>query len=295
MEQLFNQLLEAYSDANLNRVSGSLIHLYKSKQYIAIREISNKISQVKQVLSDEKISKCFSNLMMFYHPDKGELLRKEIRKSFDSSDLASLNRYSHIFVTGKLLKESYTEEVDTDIDYQPEYVWDESIDEYGFHTYRAEDLSEEEVSYSTEEFERSFYNVLKLHLYGHLDINFPSYYLQNFEEIEMADSDLEYLDGIQYCKHAKIVNLSGNRLSDLAILYNLKGIEELYLADNQIIYIEILGRLPNLKSLDLSNNEVEDISPLFQLDNLQYLNIIGNIVPAPEIAKMKNLGVMVVY
>lgn len=299
MKELFAQLTESYTDANLNHISGQLIHLYKSKQHGAIIEITNKIAEYTGVLADEKISKCFSGLIMRYHPDRGETIRNEIARCFKVGDLDRMKGYSHILRTLEFVDQDHSlEDSDDDyfdIDYEPEYVWDESMDKYGYHTYEAGELSgEEEAEYSTEEFERSFYNVLKLRIYGNLDMNFPTYYLEDFEEIEMADSDLEYLDGIQYCKQAKIINLSGNRLSDLAILYNMKGIEELYLADNQIVYTNILGQLPNLKSLDLSNNEIEDISPLFQLDQLQYLNIIGNQVPGHQISKLKEVGVMVV-
>lgn len=299
MKELFKQLTEAYSDANLNQISGKLIQLYKSKQHGAIIEITNKIAGYTGVIADEKINKCFSGLIMLYHPDRGESIRSEIGSLFKVGDYDKMKGFSHILLTIDFVNEDHPVEIDGDeyfdIDYEPEYAWDESTDEYGFNTYHAEDLSgDHEPMYGAEEFERSFYNVLKLRIYGNLDMNFPTYYLEDFEEIEMADSDLDYLDGIQFCKQAKIINLSGNRLSDLAILYNMKGIEELYLADNQIVYTEILGKLPNLKSLDLSNNEIEDISPLLQLENLQYINLVGNKVPSRQIDQLKELGVMVV-
>ena len=300
MRDLYRNLTAAYSDANLNQISAKLISLYKDKKHEAIREISNQIADITGCPADEKTSRCFSNLIRLYHPDKGPTIRKEIVSLYQANDHEALKGYSHILRTAELACQTYPSEIDfdEDIGYQPEYQWDEGFENMGFQTYTEEDFyqegDEEPSAYVQEDFERSFYNLLKLRVYGSLEIEFPSYYLHDFEEIEMADSDLDYLDGIQYCKHAKVINLSGNRLSDLAILYNMKQIEELYLADNQIMYTEILGKLPRLKSLDISNNEIEDISPLFQLNELQYLNVIGNQIPKHQIEKMQELGVMVV-
>ena len=76
-KDLYIQLKEAYSDKNLNQITAGLLKLYKTRQFGSIRKISKIVSEFVSV-DDEKINKCFSKLIMLYHPDKGEFYRNEI-------------------------------------------------------------------------------------------------------------------------------------------------------------------------------------------------------------------------
>ena len=96
-----------------------------------------------------------------------------------------------------------------------------------------ENLEEEEL----EDFDftnRSFLTALKRRIYGNLNVDFPMYLLEDLEEIEMADYEIESLDGIEACRYARVVDLSNNNLTDLTDLRYLHQIERLYLANNHI-------------------------------------------------------------
>ncbi len=290
-EELYNKLEEAYSDENLNRITGKLLELYKSRNYGTIREIANKISKYIEI-DEERDAKCFSKLVILYHPDKGELFRKAIKNHYLENDLESLNRYSHILLL-KSIEDVVITTIDEDVDYRPEYIWDEKQSE-GYHFFNANETTSEE-HFDNEEDEKSFYNAIKLREYGNLDIEFPTYYLEDFEDFELAYSGIETLDGVEYCKHIVTLDLSGNKIEDISGLWNLNKLEELYLADNQIGFIDALSNLYKLRVIDLSGNQIDDVSSLFELENLEYVNLIGNPVPASQIENLKEKEIIVMY
>lgn len=286
ISELYNDLTLAYSDENLNKISAKLIHLYKSKNYSGIREIANKISRYIPI-DEEHDAKCFSKLIMLYHPDKANHYRSEIHNLYTSNNLEGLQQYSHIFLASDIENIAVLP-LDDEIDYNPEFSWDiQENDGYSYEETIRDDLD-------TEEIERSVYNAIKIREYGRMDIEFPSYYLEDFEEFELSYSGIELLDGIEYCKHVKILDLSNNEISDLSLLWNLESLEELYLENNQIGFIDSLSNLLHLKILDISENQIDDITPLMDLEMMEYLNVTGNQVPAAQIQKMREKGVIVI-
>jgi Leucine-rich repeat (LRR) protein len=290
MENLYNTLLEAYSDENLNRITGKLIDLYKNRNYPELRNIANKISKYV-VIDEEKDVRCFSRLIMLYHPDRGEFYRNLIRESFFGKNEESLEQHSHILIAGEIehIKVEHLPE-DDDIDYNPEYIWEEPYDsEYGFHR---QDFSGEDDEQEPEEIEKSFYNAVKLREFGHLEVYYPTWYLRDLEEFEMEFSGITSLFGIEHLKHVVLLDLSNNELTDIADLWNLTRLEELYLANNEIGYIDVLSNLQNLRILDLSGNQIDDISPLFELQHLEYLNLIGNKIPKKQIEHLKKRDII---
>ena len=291
IKELFEKLNIAYSNENLNSIAGKLIELYKNKNYGRIREIANKISKYVTI-DEEKDAKCFSKLIVLYHPDKGELHRTKIQKYYAKNDIESLTKYTHIFQLENI-ENTTVVTIDSSIDYQPEYAW-ENNDKEGYYFYDENDINSEEKTES-EYFEKSFYNEIKLREYGDLSINFPPHYLEDIEEFELAQSGLESLDGAEYCKHAVSFDLSDNKITDISELSTLTRLEELYLANNQIGYIDTLSNLFKLKTLDLANNQINDISPLFELDNLEYVNIINNPISTIQIKKLKEKGIIIMY
>ncbi len=290
VKELYNNLIEAYSNDNLNRITSKLILLYKNRNYSKIREIANKISEFIQI-EEEKDAKCFSKLIMLYHPDKGEQFRKTIQSLYKQNDHENLKKHSHILLMAGIDSINVTA-IDEDIDYNPEYVWDINTNE-GF-SYAAPDGEEDPYhGFETFDYEKSFYNIIKIKEYGDVHIEFPTYYLEDFEEFEMAHSGLEFLDGVEHCIHVKVLDVSNNSISSIENLWNLKNLEELYLANNQIGYIDTLSNLVRLKILDVSGNQIDDISPLLELECLEYVNLIGNPVPNSQIDLLENNGVIV--
>ncbi len=290
LKGLYNDLLKAYSNENLNQITGKLILLYKNKNYSKIREIANKISRYIPI-DEEKDAKCFSKLMMLYHPDKGEQARRMIQTLYKQNDYEKLKIYSHILLINDIENVTVTV-IDEDIDYNPEYVWDTDINERSGYTGPG---GENDFINGSEimDYERSFYNMIKIKEYGNVNIEFPTYYLEDFEEFEMAYYGLESLDGVEFCTHIKILDASNNFISDLENLWDLAFLEELYLANNQIGYIDVLSNLSNLKILDISGNQVDDISPLLGLDHLEFVNLSGNLIPENQIKILEDKGIIV--
>jgi Leucine-rich repeat (LRR) protein len=166
--------------------------------------------------------------------------------------------------------------VDEDIGYEPEYVWDPPGNEDAVN-----------------EFGGTFYEAVKMRMYGNLSQELPSYYLEDFEDIEMAESYIEALDGIEHCKHVVFLDLSGNQITDISGLWSLDMLEELFLANNNIGYIDALSNLVNLREVDLSRNEIDDISPLLVLDKLEFVNLIGNNISDDQISSLRDRDVVV--
>jgi Leucine-rich repeat (LRR) protein len=289
MNKLYHEIIESYSDKNLNRITGKLIELYKNKNYSEIRSIANKVSKYVSI-DEEQDAKCFSRLIMLYHPDKGDYYRKNIRQSFLENDLENLEKYAHIRVVENI-EEIQPEMVDDDIDYHPEYIWDDDyaddMEEFN------EQNNDEEVE--LEEVEKSFFNAVKLREYGHLEVHYPTWFLRDLEEYEMAYSGINSLYGIEHCRHVIILNLSNNEISDISELWYLTRLEELYLANNEIGYIDILSNLSGLRIIDLSGNQIDDISPLFELKHLEYLNLMGNKIRKEQIEQLKKKDIIVMY
>lgn len=130
-KDLYLQLKEAFSDKNLNKITALLINLYNSKQYDKIKEISVMVSEYINIY-DEKINKCFSRLIMLYHPDKGEFYRKEIDAVYLTGKIENFKQFSHILLKKEIENIALTNEIDEDIDYSPEYRWDGTDDGYDY-------------------------------------------------------------------------------------------------------------------------------------------------------------------
>jgi Leucine-rich repeat (LRR) protein len=286
MKDLYLKLKEAYSDKNLNRITAKIIELYKSKDYDSIKFIINKISKYIEI-DNKNISRCFSKLVMIYHPDRGTYYSNELEKCFRNGDSESLNKFSHILMIQDMEEVHASAEILDDIDYTPEYVWDyENYSSFSEYEEVEEDFYPEDYS---------FFNTLKRKIYGRIDIDLPVYYLEDLDEIEMVGYEINSLEGVEYCKYAVNADFSRNQITDISELWNLIRLEELYLSDNQIGYIDSLSNLKRLRIIDLSNNYIDDISPLFDLEHLEYVNLSGNTIPDEQIEELIARDVIVIY
>jgi Leucine-rich repeat (LRR) protein len=218
----------------------------------------------------------------------------EINRLTEQNNFDGLLEYSHI------LKLEHIEEISSslnsyeDIDYAPVYDWD--IDTEGFSIiYDIQPVEIIKTRIKTELIGYTFYDAIKIREYGHTDIEYPSFYLEDIEEFELSSSDINDLDGVQFCINAKTIDVSNNRITDLTPLIGLTNLEELNLSDNQIGYIDGLSNLTNLKSVQLSNNYIEDISPLFELKLLEYADLRVNKVDIKQINELIDSGVTVDY
>jgi len=290
-KELYTKLKEAYLDENLNRITGKLIELYKSKKFGQILTLANKIFRY-ELIDENKDAKCFYKLIMLYHPDKGEYYRKTIDQSFENGNMDKLEEFLHIFLLDDFENCSKTI-IDNDIEYNPEYEWDYS--QTGYNYFSDTDEKDIEEFNSWTEYDKTFYNAVKLRVYGNLEVEFPPYYLEDLDEVELAGSNIESLEGIEYCKHTITLDLSSNDITDITDLCHIERLEELYLANNSIGYIDALSSLFNLRIIDLSGNDINDISPLFPLEKLEYVNLIGNNIPSEQIIILQKKDVMIMH
>ncbi|OFX23896.1 MAG: hypothetical protein A2033_15785 [Bacteroidetes bacterium GWA2_31_9] len=287
IKELQEKLQEAYTLRNLNNISLTLINLYKNQQYSILQKITEIISDCIdiKITSD---GKGFSKLIMLYHPDRIQYHVNEINRFSEQNNYDGLLSYSHI------LKMERIEEIATslnsyeDIDYSPVYDWD--INTEGFSVINDSDTVKNN---KTKLIEYDFYDAVKIRYYGNTDIEYPSYYLEDTDEFELSSSDINDLDGVQFCIHARIIDLSNNRISDITPLIGLAYLEELNLSDNQVGNIDALSNLTNLKRVILSNNCFEDISPLFELNKLEYADLSENKISLEQINELIELGVTV--
>jgi Leucine-rich repeat (LRR) protein len=199
---------------------------------------------------------------------------------------------SHILTVQNLEPEQVTvSSILTEEDLAEEFGWDADPDGYSYFTEQEDDPEQEdELGYIS----RSFLTALKRRVYGNMNVDFPMYLLEDLEEIEMADYDIESLDGIEACRYARVVDLTNNNLTDITELGDLRQVERLYLANNHIGFIDPLSNLTVLQVLDISYNDVDDLTPLFDLSHLNYLNVMGNRIPPWQLETLQLKGVTVV-
>ena len=294
-DKLYNELLEAYSDENLNKITAQIIHLYKSGFHSALRDIQAILSSYMS-FKDTRIHKCYSSLIKLYHPDRGHAYRNEINELFKKNDFEGLEKMGHILHIEKydeIALTSASSEADFDIDYNPEYIYDY---ETGF-----EEEDEEGSSgsgHNNHQFYSSLYNdflgALRRKIYGNLEIEFHANQLEELEEIEISDYEIETLEGLELCQNLIYLDLSRNCITNLAELSNLFLIEELILADNNISYIDALSCMSALRVLDLSNNNIDDLTPILHLNKLEFIDVSDNPVPLQQIEELRRRKIAIV-
>ena len=293
-EELSKRLLEAWSEANLNKIARNLIRLYQQKEFEKLNIISGLISEWLEIVI-EPDGKGFSKIISLYHPDRGDYYRNQISAAANIHDVQVLSRFEHIFVIQDIEEIAANIESYEDIDYVPEYVWD--VKDKGLSYFEVNINNRRTRTKSRKASSRgyTFYDAVKIRHNGDTESEFPTYYIKDTDEIELSDSEIDDLDGVEYCIHTLILDLSFNRITDISLLENLERLEELNLSNNQIGYIDALSNMHHLQSVDLSNNSIQDVSPLFEIEKLEYADLTGNKIPTEQINALRELGITVDY
>lgn len=289
-EELSQRLMEAWSEANLNKIARNLIRLYQEKEYEKLNVIAGMISEWVEI-SIEPDGKGFSKIISLYHPDRGETYRQQITHASATKDEQLLSRFEHIFVIQDIEEIAASIECYEDIDYSPEYEWD--VENKGFSYFQSYRRRVHCRPRKTFLGGYTFYEAIQIRQYGDTDIDFPTYYLEDMDEIELSESAINDLEGVEYCIHTQNLDLSNNRISDISLLEKLERMQELNLSNNRIVEIEALANMQKLYSVDLSNNSIIDISPLFEIEHLEYVHLSGNKVPQRQINELREMGIRV--
>jgi len=290
--ELYANLRAAYTPENLGLISGRIIDMFRDHKYDALRAIQKVVNEYTPC-EEEKINKVFSKLIMLYHPDRLGQSLSTLEAAYKAGDFEQLYTLSHILTVQNLEPEHVAvSSILTEEDLAEEFGWDAHADGYSY--FMAEEEQQEDLNDEGDFAGPSFLSALKRRVYGNLNVDFPMYLLEDLEEIEMADHELEYLDGIEACRHARAVDLSNNNLTDISDLAYCRQVERLYLSNNHVGLIDALSNLRVLQVLDLSFNDVDDLSPLFELSHLSYLNVMGNRIPSWQLEKLQLKGVTVI-
>lgn len=291
--ELHQKIKEAYAAPNLNRITVTLIGLYKEQQLGTLKQIAEMISESVDMTIDDE-GRFFSKLMMLYHPDRGDYHRNEIDRLAANNNHDGLLGYSHILMLGRIEEIAATLSSYEDIDYAPVYEWDVNLEGFTVVNSKESEPTVNKRDKVTRKKGYSFYEAVKIRMYGKTSVNFPPHYLEDTDEFELSQSGINDLDGVQYCIHAITMDLSGNAINDISLLWGLKLLEELDLSDNRIEELETLVNLHNIKNLNLSNNPVKDISSLFNMNKLEYVDLTHTKVSASQIRELEEAGVTVV-
>lgn len=284
------KLLEAYSETNLNKIARNLIRLYKEKEFEKLNIISGMLTEWFELVI-EPDGKGFSKMISLYHPDRGDYYRNQISEAAEKLDTQRLSRFGHIFVIQDIEEIAANMESYEDIDYSPEYVWDVKDSGFSYFDGKQKKNKVRAAKVPTDGF--SFYEAMQIRQYGHTNTSFPTYYLEDMDEVELSESEISDLEGIEYCIHTLSMDLSGNLITDLSPMAGLSRLQELNLSNNRLSYIDAISNLQQLKSLDLSNNSIDDISPLLEIGALEYVDLTGNKIPPDQLNELREMGVIV--
>lgn len=291
-KDLPERLLEAYSESNLNKIARNLIRLYKEKEFEKLNIISGMITEWVEIVI-EPDGKGFAKIISLYHPDRGHHYRDLINTATKHQDTSTLSRFEHIFVIQDIEEIAASIESYEDIDYHPEYEWD--VKDSGFSYFHVKKKKPRARSGKANAGGYTFYDAVKIRQYGDTDTEFPTYYLEEMDEIELSESEIDDLDGVEYCIHTVSLDLSFNRIYDLSPLANLGCLQELNLSNNRIEYIDDISNLQQLKSIDLSNNRIDDAAPLLEIETLEYADLTGNKIPPEQIKVLRDIGITVEF
>ena len=107
--------------------------------------------------------------------------------------------------------------------------------------------------------------------------------------LQLKDMDLgdEVLAELTQLHALDELDLSGNRITNLAPLAALGGLDELDLSDNQITDLSPLAELTELRSLKLDGNPLTQLDPLHALQQLKSLSLCGIALDADELRALR--------
>ena len=102
--------------------------------------------------------------------------------------------------------------------------------------------------------------------------------------LEVVPPELERLSGL------RVLDLSGNRLSEVPNFNNLQNLTELDLEGNQLKEVPNFNNLQNLTGLILDNNQLEEVPNFNNLQNLTGLILANNrLEEVPNFNNLQNL------
>ncbi len=116
---------------------------------------------------------------------------------------------------------------------------------------------------------------------------------QNIRSLDLANSYIRDLSGLENFPSLSVLNLQNNEISDIAPLRKLTQITCLDISGNQIADLTPINSFKNLQTLYMQANQISDLTPIVGLDNLQILKASDNLIQTVEtISTLTNLKVL---
>jgi Leucine-rich repeat (LRR) protein len=298
---LYNQLCAAYSAENLNKITARIIEAYRKKEHRYLQELYDRVD-TSLSLNEQATAQIFSRLVLLYHPDQLPYYQNELAQCRENHQDQRLNKHAHILDTLANLKRRINKAPD---DFMESYMEDTGygFDEEDFdHVMRGDEFEDDWSDYNPDHNDEDdrfqsndFLSALQRAEYAHTGVRITASDLVNFQGfLNLAESDIDDLAGVEKCRNITALDISGNQLEDVAPLGFLTGLEELYMGNNSVTDIRPLAKMQRLKNLDLSFNGIRDFKVLLNLSGLKYVNLIGNKAPAKQIEALQKRGILVV-
>ena len=126
-----------------------------------------------------------------------------------------------------------------------------------------------------------------------LDADISKSELESLKRLNVHESNISNLDGLQYCINLTSLHLNGEKISDISPISKLTKLTYLYLDADMISDISPISNLKKLVTLYLNRNQISDISPIANLTNLVELyldqNKISDISPISNLTNLTKL------
>ncbi len=282
MEETISFITENLNSKRLEEITTAVINAYRNEDESALRTYAG----VLNINKDAGRRKMFYAIVQRLHPDRLPVLKDEFKKAKSCCDievLSNMKKLLQVKVSAAALKAERFE-------YEHHETWNTGFDETDF-----DDYVEGADVFEDEEADSDFYKAVKDVIFGNHDFSIaPSDLGQIDGGLDLGYCGLEDIDGIEFCRNVRSLNISGNSISNIYDLQHLSQLEELYAADNLIRDIDSIMNLEWLEIIDLSGNEIEDITPLLNMSNLKFVNIMKNPVSDRTIIeKLEADGVIV--
>ena len=278
-----------FIDQNLNRgrleeVSSSVIDAYKSGDRITIQSYAEALN----LSGDGSIKKTFYSLIRMIHPDRLSAITADYKQARAESDLEKLGKIKQLLEVRRQAESVRQNR----FEYQHTETWEAPSDSDFFDDHDADaELFEEDRADS------GFIEAVKDVIFGNHDFHIEPADLRQIDgSLDIAYCGLEELDGIEYCINIRVLNITGNDISNLWDLQELAQLEELYASGNAIREIEMLAGLENLEILELFDNDIEDLTPLLGMNNLKFVDLRKNPLQSKGVIdELEASGVVVLH
>ena len=237
---------------------------------------NNQISDLTPLISIMKNNDCWGQV------DNNYIESLEGLESLNFSNIDLSNNYIDFSENSNnlhIVEEYITKYVDEDFENNPEIAENTSKEQYINNMksrilgcYKIQKYGTVVERNDTLEFEQSLFNTLKENGFdtnsdgkitkGELSDSFADTHNTYYETLDLSNIGISNIENLKYLANVRVIDLSGNNITDISPLSQVKDLHKINLGNNKIENIESVKDFFNVSTLNLSNNKIKDISPL---------------------------------